>query len=121
MGIDLIYRLIVINFYCCRCAHVFCSNCINDVIESADLSPTCPLCRADIDEKSMLKVPQTSRFEEEDNYNKAKKHTDCDDDNEPFISSSKVTAISYWIFADLKNYMENYVYILCYYVKCEGH
>lgn len=60
------------------------------MIESADLSPTCPLCRADIDEKSMLKVPQTSRFEEEESNSKVKKITDCDDDNEPFISSSKV-------------------------------
>lgn len=75
---------------------MFCSNCINDVIETSDLAPVCPLCRADIDQNSMLKVPQTSRYEEEEaNTSKdgdTKKVSDFDDgdDDEPFISSAKV-------------------------------
>eukprot|EP00111_Clytia_hemisphaerica_P020134 TCONS_00059342-protein len=82
-----------------RCAHVFCSNCINDVIESAELAPVCPLCRGDIDQRSMLKVPQVSRYEEEEsstqNGNNAKKKSEDyeDEDDEPFISSSKVDAV----------------------------
>ena len=47
-------------------------------------------------EFSIIKVPQTSRYEEEEsstqNGNSVKKVTDYEDeDDEPFISSSKVT------------------------------
>jgi len=74
-----------------RCAHVFCSNCINEVIENAEIVATCPLCRADIDLATMVKVPQVNKtvVDEEE---KGKKKKVIDDD-EPWISSAKVDAV----------------------------
>lgn len=70
---------------------MFCSNCIAEVIESAP-SPVCPLCRADIDQASMVKVPESYKGQEDEESSIQKKNCADDDEgnDEPWISSSKV-------------------------------
>lgn len=73
-----------------RCAHVFCTNCIYEVIESSELATTCPLCRANIDSDTMVKVPAVTKTEEDGGSSSQNKLTDDEDDDEPWHSSAKV-------------------------------
>lgn len=40
------------------CAHVFCSACIRDVLQSEGLAPTCPMCRGPVSESDLVEVPE---------------------------------------------------------------
>lgn len=44
-----------------RCAHVFCQQCIMDVITSETSAPNCPLCRAPVNENDLIKVPEKKK------------------------------------------------------------
>ncbi|KAL9986038.1 hypothetical protein ACROYT_G000101 [Oculina patagonica] len=44
-----------------RCAHVFCQQCIMDVMTSDNLAPRCPLCRAPLNENELIKVPEKKK------------------------------------------------------------
>lgn len=44
-----------------RCAHVFCQQCIMDVVTSESLAPHCPLCRAPLNENELIKVPERKK------------------------------------------------------------
>ena len=46
-----------------RCAHVFCQQCITDVISSENVAPNCPLCRAPVNENELTKVPVNKKKE----------------------------------------------------------
>ncbi|XP_068740295.1 helicase-like transcription factor isoform X2 [Montipora capricornis] len=46
-----------------RCAHVFCQQCIMDVISSENVAPNCPLCRAPVNENELTKVPVNKKKE----------------------------------------------------------
>ena len=68
---------------------MFCSNCIYEVIDNTDLAASCPLCRADIDKNSMVKVPQSNLLEDEGNKNQ-EKETESPEEDEEWHSSAKV-------------------------------
>lgn len=61
-----------------RCAHVFCQQCIMDVITSENFAPNCPLCRAPVNENDLIKVPD-----------KKKKSTDTEKPSEESRESKK--------------------------------
>ena len=44
-----------------RCAHVFCEQCIMDVITSDNFAPNCPLCRAPVNKNELTKVPEKKK------------------------------------------------------------
>lgn len=69
---------------------MFCTNCIYEVIESSELATTCPLCRANIDSDTMVKVPAVTKTEEDGGSSSQNKLTDDEDDDEPWHSSAKV-------------------------------
>lgn len=68
---------------------MFCSNCIYEVIDNTDLAASCPLCRADIDKDSMVKVPQSNLLENEGNKSQ-EKETESAEEDEEWHSSAKV-------------------------------
>ena len=57
-----------------RCAHIFCSTCINDVMESTTgpLTP-CPLCRTDIEANTLVKIPSIEEQQEKEKENQPEK------------------------------------------------
>ena len=65
-----------------RCAHVFCQQCIMDVIASENFAPNCPLCRAPVNENDLIKVPE-----------KKKKSTDTEKSNEESRESKKSSKV----------------------------
>ena len=44
-----------------RCAHVFCQQCIMNIISSENMAPNCPLCHAPVNENDLIKVPEDKR------------------------------------------------------------
>ncbi|XP_048583769.1 helicase-like transcription factor isoform X2 [Nematostella vectensis] len=48
-----------------RCAHVFCTGCLTDVIENERLAPRCPMCRAPVNQNELVKVPEERLREKE--------------------------------------------------------
>lgn len=66
-----------------RCAHVFCQQCIMDVITSDTSAPNCPLCRAPVNENDLIKVPEK----------KKKKSTEAEKPNEESGKCKKSTKL----------------------------
>ena len=66
-----------------RCAHVFCQQCIMDVITSDTSAPNCPLCRAPVNENDLIKVPEK----------KKKKSTEVEKPNEESGKYKKITKV----------------------------
>ncbi|KAK3709917.1 hypothetical protein QZH41_020046, partial [Actinostola sp. cb2023] len=71
------------------CAHVFCSACITDVLNSEGLAPMCPMCRGPVNETDLVRVPE----EQLRNQNNNESSSTGDDIDCPFEGSAKIKAL----------------------------
>ena len=92
----------ILHSFFIRCAHVFCRQCILDVIDNSGILPSCPLCRGDVEVTDLINVPEKPKEEE-----KA-----ADVNEEEWRSSSKV-------FCDTSFHIENarHPYIAYFYIS----
>ena len=77
--------------------HVFCSTCINEIIENAELAVYCPLCHSEINQDSLVNVPSNDKLQSEES---------CGDksilEEDMWQSSTKISSVEHFIFYEAR-------------------